>query len=341
VILLLVRVALAAVFAAAGYFKLADRTGTRQTLSELRVPFSLTGALAVAIPVAELAIAAALIPISTAHWGALAALALLAVFSLGIALALLHDRRPDCNCFGTLNSAPLGWGIVARNVGFAGLAALVYWYPDSLDGLSGTALLATAGTALAAALGLQAWFSWQLFRQHGRLIARIESLERGGLPTARGGMIEALQPGDAIPQFELPDLHGEPRSLEDLLVPGRPLALVFSDPLCGACDRLLPELARLADHNADDLEVVLVSRGTAAENRAKLNGTVFEHVLLQEDRELATPLGVDRVPSAVIVGSDGRVASPVVSGQADIERLLDPSPRADARLELVSVGGPR
>jgi methylamine dehydrogenase accessory protein MauD len=339
VIVLLVRVALAAVFAAAGYFKLADRTGTRQTLSELRVPFRLTGALAVAIPLAELAIAAALVPNATAPWGALGALALLAVFSLGIAFALVHDRRPDCNCFGTLHSAPLGWGIVARNVGFAGLAALVYWNPDSLDGLSETALLVTVGAALAAAaFGFQAWFNWQLFRQHGRLIARIQELEQQAAPTTPS---RGPKQGEPAPAFELPDLDGESRSLDDLLASGRPLALVFTDPDCGACDQLLPELARLQHQRAGDFEIALVARGTAAENRAKLDRTTLDNVLLQEDREVVQAYGVDAVPTALMVASDGLIASLQATGSAEIERLLDLAPGDAPLLGLVEAGGMR
>lgn len=334
-ILLLARVALAAVFAAAGYFKLADRTGTRQTLSELRVPFRLTGALAVAIPLAELAVAAALVPNSTAHWGALGALALLVVFSLGIAFALLHDRRPDCSCFGSLHSTPLGWGTVARNVGFAGVAAVVLWHPASLGEPSGTAMLATAAALLVVALLLQAWFSWQLFGQHGRLIARIEELEQQAAPATPNW---GLEQGEPAPALELPGLDGEPRSLDDLLASGRPLALVFTDPDCGACDQLIPELARLQRERAEDFEIALVSRGTAAENRAKVERTPLDNVLLQDDREIAMAYRVGAVPTALIVGADGRIASGLATGSSEIERLLDVVP-GDALLELVEAGG--
>lgn len=339
-VVFIARLALAAVFAVAGVFKLADRPGSRRTLTELRVPDRLAGFLALAIPLGELTVAAALLPNSTARWGALGAIAMLSVFAVGISFALLHDRRPDCQCFGALHSAPLGWGTVARNVAFAGIAGLVLWNPESPAGLGGTEVLVFVGALLVAiALGLQAWFSWQLFRQNGRLIARIEKLEQAqARPWVSSG---GLERGELAPAFELPDLDGEARSLEELRAAGRPLALVFSDPDCEACDQLLPELARLQKERADDLEIVLVSRGTVAENRAKLNGTVLENVLLQEDRELAESWRVGGVPTACIVGADGRIASGLASGRAEIQRLLESSPGEAPALELVNGGGAR
>jgi hypothetical protein len=57
----------------------------------------------------------ALLPVATAWWGAVAALALLALFLAAIAFSFARGRRPDCHCFGQLHSAPIGSRTVIRN----------------------------------------------------------------------------------------------------------------------------------------------------------------------------------------------------------------------------------
>jgi uncharacterized membrane protein YphA (DoxX/SURF4 family) len=100
----LARLVLAGVFAFAGIAKLRDGRGTRRSLHQFGVPVRLVPASAVALPVAELAVAAALVPVSTAYPGAIAATVLLSVFIAAIAVNLLLGRKPDCNCFGQRRS---------------------------------------------------------------------------------------------------------------------------------------------------------------------------------------------------------------------------------------------
>ena len=75
--ILCARLLLAVVFALAGVAKLADRAGTRQALVDFGVPAALAGPFWILLPLAELAVAAALVPATTAWWGAVGALALL------------------------------------------------------------------------------------------------------------------------------------------------------------------------------------------------------------------------------------------------------------------------
>src|SRR3954451_19159071 len=96
---LVARLVLAGVFIAAGVGKLLDRRGSQRALREFGVPARLTGFGALALPVAELATAAALLVQPSAPWGAVAALVLLAGFTVGIVNALARGRAPDCHCF--------------------------------------------------------------------------------------------------------------------------------------------------------------------------------------------------------------------------------------------------
>src|SRR5205807_1270564 len=115
-IALATRLALAVIFLIAGVAKLADPGGSRAALRDFGIPARLARLLGPALPLAELATAAALIPATSARWGALAALVLLGGFVAAIAGALAKGRKPDCHCFGQLHSAPAGRSTLVRNV---------------------------------------------------------------------------------------------------------------------------------------------------------------------------------------------------------------------------------
>jgi uncharacterized membrane protein YphA (DoxX/SURF4 family) len=68
-VLLSTRLALTSIFIIAGIAKIADRNGSQQTLVDFGVPRRIAPALAIALPLAELAIALALIPIPLAWFG--------------------------------------------------------------------------------------------------------------------------------------------------------------------------------------------------------------------------------------------------------------------------------
>jgi hypothetical protein len=264
------------VFAVAAAAKLADRKGLRGTLAGFGLPRRAVGAGAIGLPVAELAVAALLLAGAPARAGALAALALLLLFCTAIARALARGERPDCACFGQVHSAPVGATTLARNAALGTIAALV--------AVGGPGHIAVQMTPVGVALGLIALavvlnglFSWQLLRQNGRLLERVRALENpSGLPI-----------GTAAPEL-------------DVLTPGEPVALVFSEPDCGACAELEPRLERLRQARADSFEIAVVSG----------------------NMEALAAYRIPAVPSATIVGADGRIASTTASGVAAVEQLL-------------------
>lgn len=114
--LLAARLILAAVFAVAGAAKLIDRAALRQAVAAVGVPSRLVSPVAAVVPLAELAVAAALLNTATTRLGALGALVLLAVFVTGIAVILARGKEPDCGCFGRLHSTRVGWNTLAGDV---------------------------------------------------------------------------------------------------------------------------------------------------------------------------------------------------------------------------------
>ena len=125
VVLVACRVGLAVVFAIAGISKLRDLSGTRRAVAGFGVPESAAPTAAVLLPLAELAVAIALVVPVTAVAAATAAVALLAFFSAGIAANLARGRRPDCHCFGQVQPGPIGARTLARNGILAALALVI------------------------------------------------------------------------------------------------------------------------------------------------------------------------------------------------------------------------
>ena len=123
--LLVARVLLAAVLTVAALAKLSDRAGSRKAIVEFGLPPFLAAPLGIVLPLAELAVAMALMPASTVLWGAIGAFVLLSVFVVGIGVNLARGRKPDCHCFGQLHSAPAGWNTLARNGVLGALAGFV------------------------------------------------------------------------------------------------------------------------------------------------------------------------------------------------------------------------
>jgi len=132
---------------------------------------------------------------------------------------------------------------------------------------------------------------------------------------------EGLKGGTPAPGFNLPDLHGQPVSLEQFR--GRKVLLVFTDPQCGPCDELAPELVRLhRKHSNNGLAVVMVGRGNAEENKKKANqhGIAFPFVL-QERWKLSRQYGIFATPVAFLIAKDGVIMRDVAKGRDQIMTL--------------------
>ena len=330
VILLLARLILAVVFGIAGIAKLADPAGSRKSMVDFGVAKSLAIPLAWLLPLAELVCAAALIPVASAWWGSAGMLALLLCFIAGISISLIRGRRPDCHCFGQLHSSPIGWQTLVRNAFLAVISAWIVWQgrenPGASvsswrSGMSGTdSALAGLAIAVAGLAGFELWALVHVLRQNGRLLLRLEAVE-----AKLAGSAEAPPPGLPVnsdaPAFSLTDLVGDTVTLEMLLERGNRLLLLFSEPGCGACDAVLPEVAQWQREYRDRLLIVPVSRGAVKENRAKSAKYGLQNMLLQADREVAQAYQAEGTPSAVLV-KEGRIESSLAVGADAIRGLV-------------------
>lgn len=326
--LLAVRAVLAAVFAVAGAAKLADREGSRQAAAAFGVPASLSGAVGIGLPFAELAVAALLLPAAAATWAALGAFALLAAFSIAIGRSIARGEAPDCHCFGQLHSEPAGWSTLARNLGLAGGAAFVAaagWKDPGasavawLGDLHGSEIVAVVAVAVAT---VSAAAAAGLLRSVRGLVRRVAALEEGG-PVVHAQEALGLPVGTHAPGFALSGVTGGEWTLERLLARDKPVLLVFSDSNCPSCEVLMPDVARWQDNAAVGLTIAVVSAGEEADLRAKADSYGIELMLSDPEQAAYRAYENAGTPGAVLVGLGGRIARPLAVNPAGIHELIE------------------
>jgi methylamine dehydrogenase accessory protein MauD len=350
------RLLLCVVFLIAGLAKLADLAGSRQAMRDFGVPAKLSTPFGLFLPLAELVVAVAFIPTVSAWWGALGALVLLLLFVGGISYNLARGRHPDCHCFGQLHSAPAGWPTLIRNLVLAAVAVVVVAFGRStpelgvFDWLAPLSLsqrieMLVGVIALALLIG-EGWFLFQSMTQQGRLLLRIEALEArltdaGLAPAPATAGTAGLAVGTLAPVFALPTLSGETVTLQALRALGKPVVVIFSDPGCGPCTALLPEIGSFQREHATKVVVALISRGTVEANRPKVTEYALTHVLLQKDREVAQAYQASGTPSAVLVRRNGTIGSSLAQGADSIRALLDQTlhPSALGTLPMAATQG--
>ncbi len=339
---LIARLVLAGVFLIAAAAKLGDHSGSRKALLEFGVPKRLAGLLAVLLLIAELGVAIALLPATSAWFGALGALGLLALFILGISANLARGRTPDCHCFGQIHSEPIGLSTLARNGALAAIAGLVVAQGQSNPGPSVFAWVAdltlaqwivlTAAAVGLALLAFAAWLLVQMLRQQGRILLRLDALEASvkGAPADGGAGAQqaptaapaGLAVGTPAPNFRLNGLRGEILTLDALRAGDKPVLLHFAHPHCGPCQALVPDIGRWQREYAARLNVAVISEGKADDNRGMSAEHGLTQVLLQEKREVAEAFQAYGTPAAVVVRPDGAIGSSLALGVDAIRELV-------------------
>jgi uncharacterized membrane protein YphA (DoxX/SURF4 family)/peroxiredoxin len=321
------RLVLALVFTTAAVGKLADLSGTRSTLEDFRVPVRLLAPFALLLPAAELATAAALIVQPSARFGAIAALALLLAFAAGIAGAMARGEAPDCNCFGQLGSAPAGGGTLIRNAALAAPAVLVLAYgPGKTLGTwlpTRSAAEVVAAVAALAALALSA-LCLRLVLLNKELREDVDRVREATAAFPAGLPIGAKAPG-----FAVRGADGRMITLEALLEPRKPVALVFMSRSCGPCMMMLPNVVRWQRRLADGMTIALLTQGTRREFRDFAEYPGLANVLADDKSKVFQLYRGHATPSVVILTPDGRIGSPMRATQLIVEELIRQALRAN------------
>ena len=174
------------------------------------------------------------------------------------------------------------------------------------------------------------WLGYQLVRQNGRILLRLETIERHlgsrgeSRPAERrkaGGLPVAI----AAPDFELPDLTGVRRKLFEFR--GRDVLLIFFNPKCGFCSKMADDLAALPPNGGNGRAVpIVVTTGDAEENRQFMERHGIRCVvLLQKEMEVANQFHAQGTPMGYRIDAQGRIASELTVGAEALLQLADRS----------------
>lgn len=373
VLLLVARLVLAGVFLVSGISKFLDIPGSQAAMRSFGVPESMTRVGGVALPIVELVIAVLLIPETTALWGSWLALVLLAVFVVGVAYNLARGRKFDCHCFGQLTSSEIGTPTLVRNVVLAAIAAFIAISGASTGNVGPSVgevfgdmgafewVMLVLGVVVLLALAGVAWLLVHLLGQNGRLLVRLDRIE-AALEDADIELSdeddedeedeeeEGLPYGAPAPAFSLSGLYGETMTLDALRAAEKPVLLIFTDPGCGPCNAMMGDVGKWQREHADKLNVVLISRGSLEDNRAKKKQHNLTTVLMQQDNEVADAYLTYGTPTAVLVRPDGTIGSAAAGGADEIRTLVKqavegrvpvPAPRPAAAPRPAPVAAPR
>jgi len=343
IVLLLARVFLALVFGVAGLAKAARPAITRRTLIEFGVPEKLATPLSWGLPVVEILVAVALLPLASAWPGAVAALALLLIFAVAIGVNLSRGQTPDCNCFGQLHSKPLSWSVFTRNLLLAAVTALIVARGKSANALSAFNWLAdlkaaeavslTLSLAVMALLAVAVVYLRRVLNQQAEMLATITAMKKvidedyaEPAPVEREDAApprEGLPVGAPAPGFRLATLTGTDTSLDDLLAYGKPVLLMFVSPNCPPCKTLLPAVRVWERDYGEHLTIALLSKGTREENQQRVAKYGARHLLLQGEDPVAAVYQANWTPAAVLISRQGRIASQMIYGDDAVRALVN------------------
>ena len=247
-------------------------------------------------------------------------------------------------------------------------------------------LVNAAGVAIAVTAGAGAGLFWQLLGQNGRILLRLEKLERqlkeldsdgedettgqsepgqgsqnselhgasnGEPPSSSPSDDErasrfknrslaksrlkrdGLKAGTPAPNFRLPRLDGTGDfNLEEFR--GRRVLLIFSNPRCGPCNALAPELQNFHRRQEDSsgpnlatinsstgVQLVMISQGEVSEIRAsaKGDGLTFP-IVLQQSWRVSRQYATFATPTACLINESGIVAADMALGAHPILKLM-------------------
>src|SRR5262245_37020299 len=173
------------------------------------------------------------------------------------------------------------------------------------------------------------WLGYQLVRQNGRILLRLEVIEQrlAARPQEQRREPGGLTVGTPAPDFELPDLAGQKHKLSEFR--GKDVLLIFFNPKCSFCTKMAADLAALPmDGGGGRAVPVVVTTGNAEANRKLVEQYGIRcTVLLQEQMEVASQYRAQGTPMGYRIDAEGRIASELTVGAEPLLELAGPFSR--------------
>ncbi|WP_437582544.1 MauE/DoxX family redox-associated membrane protein [Paramicrobacterium sp. CJ85] len=273
------------------------------------------------LPIAELLLAVSL----TFTVGLIRAIAATVSVGMFLTFALLiwrevrRGRSFDCGCFGAFSKSPIDGFTVLRNVAFAALSATTLFNP--LD--SSTLAAALVGSNSAPTWGCIS-FVVGVFAIAGLIVNQRRHVRtlRVMLNAREGSQYLsdlAAQENDSIPGVEIVSRDGLVWNLKDF-ASNRAVLVFFIKSGCGGCAFVAERWADWKNQLGRSVTLVAVTSSRASDVQQLYPD-------LHEDSYYGAlaarrALGIHIVPSAVLLGQNGLVATKVAEGKQQIAALV-------------------
>jgi len=162
----------------------------------------------------------------------------------------------------------------------------------------------------------------------GTILSRLaEGFQEIQALVAQAVLPPPLKRGEPVPSLPLSDLDGKIVDLATLR--GRRTLLLFWNPSCGFCQRMLKDLKKFEQNPPVDApDLLVISQGTPEAIR---EDGFRSTVLVDQDSAAAKTFGTYATPTAVVVDEEGRLASAVGEGASAVLALAKPVPATNGR----------
>lgn len=187
-------------------------------------------------------------------------------------------------------------------------------------------MMLTSQILLWAAVIVQALLIAALARQVGILHERIA-------PAGALTLHQNVALGEKATPMTLADIAGAPVAIGGGRQ-GRSQLLFFASPDCPMCKSLLPVLRSAAKAEAGWLDVVVAGDGSKAGYRGMIRDHGLERLPVVLSEALGRSFGVAKLPYAVLLDEEGRVASlGLVNSREHLESLFEAKERGVASIQ--------
>lgn len=187
-------------------------------------------------------------------------------------------------------------------------------------------MMLTSQILLWAAVIVQALLIAALARQVGILHERIA-------PAGALTLHQNVALGEKATPMTLADIDGAPVAIGGGRQ-GRSQLLFFASPDCPMCKSLLPVLRGAAKAEAGWLDVVVAGDGSEAGYRGMIRDHGLERLPVVLSEALGRSFGVAKLPYAVLLDEEGRLASlGLVNSREHLESLFEAKERGVASIQ--------
>lgn len=184
----------------------------------------------------------------------------------------------------------------------------------------------TSQILLWTAVVVQALLIAALARQVGILHERIA-------PAGALTLHQKVEVGEVASPMTLTTIEGAPIEIGGKRE-GRSQLLFFASPDCPVCKTLLPVVRSAANAEADWLDIVVAGDGTKAEYQRLRDNHGLDRVPMVLSEAVGRAFGVSKLPYAVLLDENGRVASlGLVNSREHLESLFEAKERGVASIQ--------